>query len=104
MKLVLLLESDEGRERFLARASDGLAEGERIVRATELVGERKLVLTLPMDAAAELVARETPMVLPGGFTALVSYYRVRDAGAFEVSVGAEGVERTTELTMARAGA
>ena len=100
MKLVLLLETDVAVERFLAMASDALPAGERIVRATEIVGESKLIVTLPRDAGAELVAREAPMVLPGGLTALASYYRVRDAAALEIEMreGAANVEREVVLT------
>lgn len=101
MKLVLLLQTEAARDRFLAMAADALPAGERIVRATERVGEHTMTVTLPRDATAELVAREPPLVLPGGFTALVSYYRVRDdAGALEIEMRDDGREERREIVLA----
>lgn len=103
MKLVLLLENEKGRDAFLSMAADALPVGERIVKVSELRGEDTLVLMLPCDASAELVARETPMIVPGGFTALVSYYRVRDDAAVEVRLRG-GREERREVTLAVATA
>lgn len=101
-KLVMMLQTHDARERFLAHASECLPAGERLVRVVELRSERSAVLTLPRDAGAQLVAREPPMLCPGGVTALVSYYRVHDARAVEVRVNASGVGTGREIEMAHA--
>lgn len=101
-KLVVILQTHDARERFLAHASECLPSGEWLVRVVELRSHRTAVLTLPRDASASLVAREPPLVCPGGVTELVSYYRVHDARAVEVRVAPSGVhvEREVELSAA----
>lgn len=72
----LILENDAGREALMRAAEAGLREGECLVKTVDIVGIRRLVRTTPKSAQAELVARELPLVLRGGLTSLVSYYRV----------------------------
>lgn len=68
------IETDEGRRAFLARAEKSLAPDECLVKLVDLVGPRRSVRTVPKDARVKLVAQETPIVLRGGLTSLVSYY------------------------------
>lgn len=75
-KALLVLENEAGRASFLAWAEKHLPEGEAIVEVRGLVGRRRAFRTIPTDARAELVATERPLVMRGGLTALVSYYRV----------------------------
>lgn len=72
----LILESDAGREALLRAAEAGLREGECLVKIVDIIGLRRSVRTAPKDTRAELVARERPLVLRGGLTSLVSYYKV----------------------------
>jgi hypothetical protein len=72
----LILENDAGREALLRAAEAGLREGECLVKIVDIIGIRRSVRTVPLDPRAELVARELPLVLRGGLTSLVSYYRV----------------------------
>jgi hypothetical protein len=72
----LILESDAGREALLRAAEAGLREGECLVKIVDIIGLRRSVRTTPKDKRAELVARELPLVLRGGLTSLVSYYKV----------------------------
>lgn len=75
-KALLVLESEAGRASFLAWAEKHLPEGEAIVEIRALVGRRRAFRTIPKDVRAELVATQRPLVMRGGLTALVSYYRV----------------------------
>lgn len=75
-KALLVIESPEGREAFLAWAEKHLPEGQAIVEVRGLIGRRRAFRTVPADPRAELVAMETPMVMRGSLTALVHYYRV----------------------------
>lgn len=75
-ELTLLIESDAGRVGLFARAEKCLPDGEVLVQVRDLVGERRSFRTVPLHADARLVAREPPVVLRGGLTSLVSYYRV----------------------------
>ena len=75
-KTLLVIESPHGRASFLAWAEKHLPEGEAIVEVRALVGQRRAFRTVPKDPRAELVATEPALVLRGGLTALVSYYRV----------------------------
>src|SRR5438094_7130476 len=72
----LMIENDAGREALLRLAEAGLKQGECLVKIVDVVGLRRSVRTVPKDPRAELVAREVPLVLRGGLTSLVSYYRV----------------------------
>ena len=72
----LLVCNDVGRANLLARAERSLPDGEVIVQVKDLVGRRRAFRTLPTSSRARLVATEPPLVLRGGLTALVSYYRV----------------------------
>lgn len=75
-EVTLLIETPEGREALLARAADALPAGEVLVQVKDLVGERRSFRTVPDSERAVLVAREAPVILRGGLTSLVSYYRV----------------------------
>jgi len=72
----LLITNDRGRVNLLARAERCLPKGEVIVQVKDLVGRRRSFRTTPTSPQAELVAQEPPLVLRGGLTSLVSYYRV----------------------------
>lgn len=73
---MLLVCSNVGRLHFLARASRSLPAGEVLVQVRDLVGRRRAMRTHPDSRGAVLVATEPPLILRGGLTALVSYYRV----------------------------
>ena len=75
-KALLVIESQAGRDSFLAWAEKHLPEGEALVEVRGLVGRRRAFRTVPKDKRAELVAMEAPMVMRGSLTALVHYYRV----------------------------
>lgn len=72
----LLITNDKGRVHLLARAEKNLPTGEVVVQVKDLVGRRRSFRTVPASPRAELVATEPPLVLRGGLTSLVSYYRV----------------------------
>lgn len=75
-KPLLVLENETGRASFLSWAEKHLPEGEAIVEVRALVGRRRAFRTIPVATEAELVATQRPLVMRGGLTALVSYYRV----------------------------
>ncbi|HVM45341.1 MAG TPA: hypothetical protein VM582_05345 [Candidatus Thermoplasmatota archaeon] len=75
-RATLLITNDKGRVNLLARAERSLPPGEVIVQVKDLVGRRRAFRTTPASPKAELVAQEAPLVLRGGLTSLVSYYRV----------------------------
>lgn len=75
-KTLLVIESEAGKVAFLAWAEKHLREGEAIVEARGVVGRRRAFRTVPLHERAELVAIQPPLVLRGGVTSLVSYYRV----------------------------
>ena len=75
-RTTLLITNDRGRVHLLARAERSLPAGEVIVQVKDLVGRRRAFRTIPTSKDAELVAQEPPLVLRGGLTSLVSYYRV----------------------------
>lgn len=72
----LLITNDRGRAHLLARAERSLPPDEVIVQVKDIVGRRRSFRTLPSSPRAQLVASEPALVLRGGITALVSYYRV----------------------------
>ena len=72
----LLITNDRGRVALLARAERSLPKGDVIVQVKDLVGQRRAFRTVPASPLAELVAQEPPLVLRGGLTSIVSYYRV----------------------------
>lgn len=75
-RTTLLITNDRGRVNLLARAERSLPKGDVIVQVKDLVGLRRAFRTTPTSPMAELVAQEPPLVLRGGLTSLVSYYRV----------------------------
>lgn len=81
----LIVCNDQGRVNLLARAERTLPAGEVIVQVKDLVGRRRSFRTTPTSPRAELIATEPPLVLRGGLTSLVSYYRVpaNELGAIE---------------------
>lgn len=72
----LLICGDQARANLLARAEKSLSAGEVIVQVKDLVGRRRACRTTPTSSKAELVATEPALVLRGGLTVLMSYYRV----------------------------
>lgn len=104
---VVVIENEKGRNALLARAEASLPEGECLVKVVDVIGLRRSVRTTPKDERAVLVAREVPVVLRGGLTSLVSYYRVpADAlDATETHYLGEAVSHTYEvlLNVARVG-
>ena len=72
----LLITNDKGRVHLLARAERSLPAGEVIVQVKDIVGRRRSFRTVPRSPRAHLVAFEPALVLRGGITSLVSYYRV----------------------------
>lgn len=75
-ELSLVIESDRGRAALFAQAERALPAGEVLVQARDLIGEHRSFTTLPLDPRATLVAKESPVVLRGGLTSIVRYYRV----------------------------
>lgn len=75
-RATLLITNDRGRVHLLARAERSLPQGEVIVQVKDLIGQRRAFRTVPTSPRAELVAQEAPLVLRGGLTSIVSYYRV----------------------------
>ena len=104
---VLLVESEKGRDALLARAEAGLSQGECLVKVTDVIGVRRSVRTVPKDPRVVLVAREVPVVLRGGLTSLISYYRApTDAlDATESHYVGEALSHTYDvlLSVARVG-
>lgn len=84
-RTTLLICNDQGRVNLLARAERSLPDGEVIVQVKDLVGRHRAFRTTPTSPQAELVASEPPLLLRGGLTSLVSYYRVpgNELGAIE---------------------
>lgn len=76
MKTMLIVETAKGRETLLASAEKSLPEGQAIVKITDTLSLESSTLTVPLDANAEVIAREPPKLLPGGVTALISYVRI----------------------------
>lgn len=75
-RTTLLITNDIGRANLLARAERSLPADEVIVQVKSLIGRRRSFRTIPKSARAELVAQEPALILRGGLTSLVSYYRV----------------------------
>ena len=75
-EVTLLIENADGKRALIERAARALPEGEVLVEVRDLVGERRSFATVPQSPNARLVAREAPVVLRGGLTSLVGYYRV----------------------------
>lgn len=76
MKTMLIVENSEGRERLFKAAEEALAENEAIVKITDTISLEHSTLTVPLSPDAEVMARESPKLLPGGVTALISYVKV----------------------------
>ena len=76
----LVVENDRGRVALFARAERSLPPGEVLVQVKDLGGERRAFRTVPLDPRARLVAEEPALVLRGGLTSLVRYYRVPSDG------------------------
>lgn len=72
----LLITNDKGRVNLLARAERSLPADEVIVQVKDVVGRRRAFRTALASPRAQLVAREPALVMRGGLTTLVSYYRV----------------------------
>jgi hypothetical protein len=104
---LLTITTPKGREAFLAWAERGLRPDEALVRVQDLVGPRRGMRTTPTDARARLVAKETPTLLRGGLTALVSYYVVPVSGLAGAEEHLENGEVShayeTQLRVARVG-
>lgn len=92
----LLVCNDQGRANLLARAERSLPAGDVIVQVKDLVGRRRSCTTTPSSSRAELVAREMPLVLRGGLTVLVSYYRVPAGELGAVEAHQEGGQPSHE--------
>ncbi len=106
MKVFVRVETATDRERFLDACADVLDADEAVVRVVDLVGASSLVLTVPTSPRAEVLACETPRVLPGGYTSLVSYVRVPlgDLDAIVHVIGSgEHRSRTSTLAPERVG-
>jgi hypothetical protein len=73
---ILVIENEKGRQALLDRAEAGLSSEECLVRVVDVIGLRRAVRTTPTHPNAVLVARELPLIVRGGLTSLVSYYRV----------------------------
>jgi hypothetical protein len=72
--ILLVVENAAARAAMMARA-EALPEGQCLVKVVDVVGLRRSVRTVPKDASrVRLVARETPVVLRGGLTSLISYH------------------------------
>lgn len=75
-RATLVICSDKGRVNLFARAQRCLSADEVVVQVKDLVGQRRAFRTTPRSERAELIATEPPIVLRGGLTSLISYYRV----------------------------
>lgn len=75
-EVTLLIENADGKRALIERAARALPEDEVLVEVRDLVGERRSFGTVPQSPNARIVAREAPVVLRGGLTSLVAYYRV----------------------------
>lgn len=75
-EVTLVVQGDRARAALIERAESSLPKDEVLVQVKDLVGQRRSFQTMPIDARARLVAREPPVVLRGGLTSLVAYYRV----------------------------
>ena len=100
-RTTLLITNDRGRVHLLARAERSLPQGDVIVQVKDLVGLRRAFRTIPKSPLAELVATEPPLVLRGGLTSLVSYYRVPadDLAATEEHYENGQLSHTYDVTM-----
>lgn len=100
-RTTLLITNDKGRVNLLARAERSLPAGWVLVQVKDLVGRRRAFRTLPASPRAELVASEPPLVLRGGLTSLVSYYRVPEdeLGATEEHYEADALSHTYTITL-----
>ncbi|MHB8605306.1 MAG: hypothetical protein ACYDCK_08610 [Thermoplasmatota archaeon] len=76
MKTMLIVETNQGRERLLSAAEKTLGAGEAIVKLTDTISLESSTLTVPLAPDAEVIAREPPKLLPGGVTALISYVKL----------------------------
>ncbi len=101
MKTMLIVETSKGRERLLNTAEKTLLEGEAVVRITDTISLESSTLTVPLDATAEVIAREPPKLLPGGITALISYVRLPAAGlkAVEYRMEKTSIVSTREISL-----
>ncbi|HUR68221.1 MAG TPA: hypothetical protein VM370_03175 [Candidatus Thermoplasmatota archaeon] len=100
-RATLLITNDQGRANLLARAERSLPAGEVIVQVKDLVGRRRACRTTPSSPRAELVANEPALVLRGGLTVLVSYYRVPadELGAVETHHEEGRLSHTYDVTL-----
>lgn len=107
MKTLLIVETGQGRESMLRAIEDTLAEGEAIVKVTDIVNGDDIRLTVPTHPEAEIVAREPPKLMPGGETHLTSYVRFPSgpytAVAFHLVDGEEVSQDEVELDPERLG-
>lgn len=104
---LLVIQNEAGRHALLARAEAHLPEGECLVKVVDVIGLRRSVRTTPTDPRATLVAKEAPIILRGGLTSVISYYRVPTDGldATETHYVGETVSHSYEvlLNVARIG-
>ena len=100
-RATLLIVSDKGRAHLLARAERCLPAGDVVVQVKDLVGRRRAFRTTPTSTRAELVASEPPLLLRGGLTSLVSYYRVpaNELGAIERHYENDALSHSYDITL-----
>jgi hypothetical protein len=101
MKTLLIVETEEGRERLLRNAEEELGADEAIVEVTDEFGEDSATLTVPKDPNAEIVAREPPCVEARGVTTVTSYVRLDSDSleAVEHEVEDDEIVATREVTL-----
>lgn len=101
MKTLLIVETEEGRERLLRSAEQELGADEAIVEVTDEFGENSATLTVPKNPNAEVVAREPPCVEDRGVTTVTSYVRLDgdELEAVEHEIRDDEVVSTREVAL-----
>lgn len=92
--------ASESREKHLDALSKFLGPTEALIVTVDSYGDDgHMVLHIPLDPKAEVVAREPPRLLPGGVTELISYVRCpATTGTLEVTIENSEVCHRREIT------
>lgn len=94
--------ASESREKHLDALARFLGPTESlIVTVDTYCDDGHMVLQIPLDPKAEVIARETPRLMPGGVTELMSYVRCpTTTTALEVSIENSEICNRREVTPA----
>lgn len=75
------------REWLLEAFARGLGPGEHIVKLCDVYrSSGRHTLQLPLDATAEVLLSEPPLLEPGGITEMRTYVKVRDRTIRETTI------------------